>query len=1129
MSDGCLLQLVALGEADSYLVDKPTVTYFKQYYNKHTNFSIESCVQKFKGVADFGETITCLISRHGDLIWRTYLEVSLSPIVSLDVNTYCNRVGFKLLKKVELRIGGKNIDCIYSNWMHIWTELTHNVDMKSLLNKMVGNKADDGQLGDNDNPGTLMIPLLFFYCRNPGLALPLIALQYHEIEIIIEFDTFNNLISDLNTTNNIALGTMSNVSIWVDYIFLDTEERNQFAKNPHDYLIDVVQSQEYSIPANKTSTVKLDFNHPTKMLTWALKDNSFTGGSGSVCYTPIISTGQLSTMVVRSDGYLWGWGQNITGNLGLGNTTNPITTPTQITNIGVNEVKSLFCGFNSTFIIKQDGTLWVSGLNTNGQLGLGDNTNRDVFTQVGTDTDWYFISNKSTHTLAIKTNGTLWGTGLNTSGQLGLGNNTSRNTFIQIGSSTWITCNVALNAFSAAIRSDYTLWTTGINTNGQLGLGNTTAINVFTQVITAGINTWSKITAGNAFMGGIKTDGTLWTWGLNTSGQLGLGNTTQYTSPQQVGIETNYINVYSCNATLYIMKNDNTIWGSGSNTNGQLGLVMGDYINSSVLIQIGSSTWMNFVTGLTHIWFIDTNYNMYFLGNNGAAQSGMNYINATYPHKYPTLYNDSSNWLSYIVTYSILLIKPNGTLWSIGINDFGQLGLGDLINRNLLQQVGIDTDWAYITTAKSSTYKYASAGIKSNGFLYTWGTNSSGMLGLGNTTNYYTPQKVGISTWRTVSIGYLHMGGIQTDGTLWTWGSGSLGSLGLGNNVSYNTPQKVGIDTDWLTVICGEGNTFAIKNNGTLWATGANAVGSLGIGNNTSRNTFIQVGTDTWSSITTSGYSTLGIKTDGTLWSCGSNTYGQLGLDNTIVYNTFQQVGSDTWSKISNNNAFYVKGIKTNGTLWSWGNTAGLSLGTDIITTNQLTPLQLGTDTDWVDVQSGFYGGLAIKSNGTKYIWGNYGSVLNYSLRNSIIPIESTFQVDNCVPTPGAGISSLDNFTYYGSLDTSTSSLSSAKIIVNNNERIRERDSTYFNYIQPYQHFNIKADLGINMYSFAINPMYHQPSGTFNLSKVHKLQLEIIPSTNPDNTNNTPLTLYIYAFSYNILRIAEGMGGLAFN
>lgn len=972
MSECALLQLVALGEADAYLIDDPTITFFKQNYKHHTHFSIESMVQKFKGVADFGESINCTISRHGDLIWKCYLEVTLSSIVSADINTYCNRVGFKLLKKVELRIGGKVIDYHYSHWMHIWTELTHNTDMKLLLNKMVGNKADDGQLGSNDNPGTLMIPLLFFYNRNSSLALPLIALQYHDIEIIIEFDTFNNCISDLNVLNNITQGTISNITLWVDYVFLDTDERNQMSKSSHDYLIETVQSQEISIPANKTSSVKLDFNHPTKFLAWALKDNSFisTGGGGDVCYEPIISGNYNSTFVVRSDGYLWGWGSNGNGQLGLG-FISETSDPVRITDIGLNEVKSINTGlsFICSFIIKQNGTLWATGYNFNGQLGLGDNNNRSSFTQVGSDTDWQSVSGGQGHTIALKNDGSLWGTGNNFNGQLGLGDNSNRNIFTKIGSDIWLKITIG-TSFTTVIRNDNTLWATGLNTSGQLGLGDNTNRNVLTQVINGVLNTWSKISAGTTHIIGLKTDNTLWSWGNNLLGQLGLGNITNYNSPQQVSISTYYLNIYTTNGSSYFLKTDNTVWSTGYNWYGQLG--NGSYgINSTTFNQIGSSQWMDVKTSLYTLVLIDNNYNLYFLGSNTYNQFGFNYM-GTFPYKYPTLYTDTDTWLSYYISYSTFIVKSNGTLWSSGYNTRGQLGLDDLIIKTELTQVGTDTNWLYVTSSDAYLNTlYASAGIKTDGTLWTWGTNTNGVLGLGNYTSFYTPQKVGTDTnWSKVSIGSQHMLAIKNDGTLWSWGYNSYGQLGTGNYTTRNSLIKIGIATDWSQISCGENSSYAIKTNGTLWATGYNFYGQLGTGNNTTRNTFIQIGTSIWTTISTSYNSVLGIKTDGTLWSWGYNNQGQLGVGNITNYNSPQQIGTSTWTKISNKLGYGSKGIKTDGTLWSWGITTNNSLGTDIISSPQTTPLQVGTDTDWVNVDGGFGSGFAIKNNGTKWIWG---------------------------------------------------------------------------------------------------------------------------------------------------------------
>jgi hypothetical protein len=164
--------------------------------------------------------------------------------------------------------------------MHIWSELTHNVDMKALLDKLVGPKGVDGaNYNDTDVLGAasegifdLNIPLMFSFCRNPGLALPLIALQYHEIELWIEFDTQANI-----SQNAMPTGSLTGVELWADYIFLDTEERKEFAQKPHEYLIEVTQQQQASVNASTNNSIRLTFNHPTKFITWAIKDGTNAG------------------------------------------------------------------------------------------------------------------------------------------------------------------------------------------------------------------------------------------------------------------------------------------------------------------------------------------------------------------------------------------------------------------------------------------------------------------------------------------------------------------------------------------------------------------------------------------------------------------------------------------------------------------------------------------------------------------------------------------------------------------------------------------------------------------------------------------------------------------------------------
>jgi alpha-tubulin suppressor-like RCC1 family protein len=1161
MSTNALMQLAAYGEQDLYLTDNPQFTYWKSVYKKHSNFSIESLPQTLIGLADFGTKISAIISKEGDLMWRTYVQVTIPSLTTLlgQTNTYSNRLGFCLLKEVELRIGGKKIDSHYSTWMHIWTELTHDITMKSLLDKLVGNKGVDGINGSNDSPETLNIPLLFSYCTNPNLAIPLISLQYHEVELIITFETFNNCISDLNINNNITIQSLSNVQLWVDYIFLDEEERDEFAKNSYDYLIEVLQYQQQSISATGKSLVNLSFNHPTKLLAFVLRDITVGDTTPPTsCIDPMIALGSNHTLALKSDGTLFGWALNSLtqlGRLGLG-ATGVQETPIQLTGFGTANDDNLYisAGSINSFVIKQDNTLWATGNNTSGSLGLGDSTARTVFTQVtsGINNIWEKVSGCNIHTLGIKTDGTLWGWGYNFYGQLGLGDNITYNTPQQVGTATnWNKIYTSKTAttggttgFSAAIKDDGTLYVTGRNTNGQLGLGDITARNVFTQVTTAGINTWSMVSLGTSFMAGVKTDGTLWTWGLNTSGQLGLGNLTQFTSPQQVGSDTDWVQVECGNTFTIARKSNNTIYSCGNNSDGSL--ARGSInVNQTTFGQIGTSNWIDIKCGYDFMATLSSTYYISFAGYNLYAEFGQNYMGGYY--RSPTLAPSISynNWISTgffpYNSANILFIKNDGTLWASGSNQNGQLGLGDTTTRTIIMQVGTDT-WIKVACGgrSSATSSSFSAGIKSNGTLWTWGNNTNGQLGLGNNTQYTTPQQVGVdNTWIFIACGkeINYMIGIKSNGTMWGWGLNTSGQLGLGNNTTYNTPQQIGTDTNWssaqLSGAISQGSTIAMKTNGTIWSTGSGFQGSLGLGNNSNRNTFAQIGTSTWSILQMSGFSSWGIKTDGTLWSWGSNPSGQLGLGNTTSYNSPQQVGIDNnWSIISSIGYFYPKAIKTDGTLWTWGWNLTYMLGTNNsdTTATQLTPLQIGTDTDWVDVYSGISAGMAIKNDGSKYIWGtNAQTYLAYTDTRYISLLElPDVMIDNCVDGGGGGNSNINYFTNFGSVNNN-STLSIAKLTINGTDRFKERDNNFFNYIQPYQHFNIKPDIGINIYSFALKPGNHQPSGTFNLSMVDKLILEITPTSNAFNTNNTPLELLIYALSYNVLRISDGMGGLAFN
>lgn len=299
-------------------------------------------------------------------------------------------------------------------------------------------------------------------------------------------------------------------------------------------------------------------------------------------------------------------------------------------------------------------------------------------------------------------------------------------------------------------------------------------------------------------------------------------------------------------------------------------------------------------------------------------------------------------------------IKPDGTLWAWG-NGFAYTGLGDTANTAAPTQVGTSTWKMVAATAGGGIHHLA---IQSDDSLWAWGNGVFGRLGLGSTTTFTAPQKVGAASWRTVSAAVLHTMGVQTDGTLWGWGDGSEGQRGTGATTQLNSPGQVGVDTDWVFTSCGSQFSHAIKADGTLWGSGKNTSGQIGRGNTSVTNTLVQIGTSTWTMVSGGFDHALGIRTGGTLWAWGSNVGGQLGLSDNIQRTSPVQIGTDTWLTVwaGNNRSF---GIKTNGTLWAWGNNGlgRLGLGDS---TNRTSPVQVGSDSTWSDVTGGAIHTLAL-------------------------------------------------------------------------------------------------------------------------------------------------------------------------
>jgi hypothetical protein len=292
MTSGGLMQLVAYGAQDVYLTANPQVTFFKQLYRRHSNFAMESIEQTFNGVANFGKRVTCTIARNGDLISKMYLQATLPCVVTTDATGFkwVDKVGAALIKSVEVEIGGQQIDKHYGDWLNIWNELTREVGKKAAWNGLVSASITEAVAEETCDPckdecrvtptteRTLYIPLEFWFNRHTGLALPLIALQYHEVKINLELNELRylcNTTASTDTLTDVARKGLVAASLYVDYIYLDTEERRRFAQVAHEYLIEQLQFTGEESVTSSSNKIQMSFNHPVKELVWVVQSPSY--------------------------------------------------------------------------------------------------------------------------------------------------------------------------------------------------------------------------------------------------------------------------------------------------------------------------------------------------------------------------------------------------------------------------------------------------------------------------------------------------------------------------------------------------------------------------------------------------------------------------------------------------------------------------------------------------------------------------------------------------------------------------------------------------------------------------------------------------------------------------------------
>ena len=448
-----------------------------------------------------------------------------------------------------------------------------------------------------------------------------------------------------------------------------------------------------------------------------------------------VVAGRSHSLALKSDGTVWAWGNNSTGQLGDGSTTDRWT-PVQVS--GLSGVIALAAGSEHSLALKSDGTVWAWGDNSNGQLGDGSTRNRFTPVQVSGLSGVIAIAGSTFHSLALKSDGTVWAWGLNWYGQLGDGSIDSRSTPVQVSGLSGVIAIAGGSDHSLALKSDGTVWAWGNNDYGQLGDGSKTTRSTPVQV--SGLNDVIALAGGDYHSLALKSDGTVWAWGKNGYGQLGDGSTSDRLTPVQVSGLSGVIALAGGDYHSLALKRDGTVWAWGSNTYGQLG--DGSTSNRFTPVQ---------VRGL----------------------SGVIAIAAGDSHS--------------------LALKSDGTVWAWGRNNSGQLGDGSKTTRSTPVQVrGLS---GVIALAGGSDHSLA---LKSDGTVWAWGGDNDYGVGKGCRTGRGgggcpapAPVQVrGLSGVIALAAGDSHSLALKSDGTVWAWGSNSYGQLGDGSTTDRWTPVQ---------------------------------------------------------------------------------------------------------------------------------------------------------------------------------------------------------------------------------------------------------------------------------------------------------------------------------------------------
>lgn len=673
-----------------------------------------------------------------------------------------------------------------------------------------------------------------------------------------------------------------------------------------------------------------------------------------------LSLGSEHSCGIDIGGKLWCWGSN--GNRQLGNdSVESQAWPVEVS--GGHTWSQVSLALKSACAIRSDKSLWCWGLNNYGHLGLGDTATRSSPAQVGSDLNWSQVSVGARHTCAIRDDSTLWCWGENGWGQLGNGSTASSDVPAQIGSvNSW--AQVSSGTLSTcAVRDDGSLWCWGANNSGQLGDGTT---DLRTEPVRVGeaSSVWEKVELSKSGMFGcaLQSNQSLWCWGENGTGQLGINPSThRSTVPVKVGLTETWTDLSLGHAFACATRSDQSLWCWGRNLRGELGdaTMVSRYQPAEVA---SAHTWRTLAVGYEHACALDSTRSIWCWGLNDVGQLG---IRRAGTKQLPA--EVTSPAVSFVQisggSRHACGVDSNQRLWCWGGNLNGELGIGSALDQPSVVQVGTALDWRAVSAGTQHT-----CAIRESGTLWCWGTSADGALGLGSTQSTLTPMQVGsASDWLSVSASNKHTCAIRADHTLWCWGDAALFDP---DTTASNTrePVQVGGAQDWETIAAGSTHQCGTRLDGTLWCWGSNDMGQLGQGNQRPATAPARVGSGTqWASVQVRHRGTCGLQDDQTLWCWGVHTLGQAGVGGAEAESILQprQVGTYAdWTSmgIGDNHGCGVRQSK----LWCWG--YGTANGRS---TRQYSPVQVDAAQDWARVYAGKEHMHGVHASGSFWSWGN--------------------------------------------------------------------------------------------------------------------------------------------------------------